>query len=201
MKNFYVINIALCFFCSCNLKQSKLNQNEQYSVILNNRSLNIYTRNLFDKDSLNRALILLDSAISLNKDINFYYSKYAVLRRLGEYKMAIGVCDSIFNLNSDEFRAVLYKGFLYEDLNLKDSENVYYRKALGLVNNTKLFKFDSVIKERERLIILGLLKDTTAYRTEFEKFKIKYSHVNNYMIQLYVDELQNFDRKRYLSDY
>jgi hypothetical protein len=51
----------------------------------------------------------------------------------------------VFNLNSDEFRAVLYKGLLYEDLNLKDAENVYYRKALGLVNNMKLFKSDSVI--------------------------------------------------------
>jgi tetratricopeptide (TPR) repeat protein len=202
MKSFLIFNIALILiFDRCNSISTNDKGKKQQAILLNNKALIIYTHNLFNKDSLNKAVKFIDSALSIYKNINFYYNKYSILRRLGEPKLAINVCDSILMLNSHEFRATLYKGFLYEDLNLKDSEVVYYNEALKLMDSPKSFNGDDILKDRERLIIIGLLKDTLAFRTKFYEFRNKYSKSNNSLFPVYITELQNFDREKYLSDY
>ncbi len=201
MKKFKTLNFLLLYlFCNCSQSEDVQNKNQR-AVLLNNNALNVYSRNLFNKDSLNKALVLLDSAILIKRDINFYYNKYAVLRRLGEYKMAINVCDSILDFKSNQFRANLYKGYLYEDLNLKDSETFYYKAALRLIDSTKLFTEDNILRDREQLILLGLLNDSATYHHKLTEFKIKYSNANNQFAQLYINELEDFDREKYLSNY
>src|ERR1700730_215987 len=119
MKNLTFFNLLLiCLLWSCNFKSGS----DQQSIYYNNEALRIYSHNLFNEDSLNKALILIDSAIFIKKDMNFFYNKYAIARRLHKYKLGIITCDSILAWNNFDFRANLYKGFLYEDLAMIDSE-------------------------------------------------------------------------------
>lgn len=157
------------------------------------RAIKTYSHNLFDEDSLFKALVLIDSALYFEKSIGFYFVKYTILRRLGIYKLGINACDNILILDSNNFLATEYKGFLFEDLHLKDSQFAYYYKALNLLDNPKSFNASNILRDKEKIIILGLMEDSIQYKRMFERFKNKYANSKEYFYQGDVEELQTFD--------
>ncbi|MDP4255555.1 MAG: hypothetical protein Q8938_16205, partial [Bacteroidota bacterium] len=160
-------------------------------------ALRIYMHNVSNKDSLQKALILLDSAIFLRKDKNFYTNKYIVARRLGQYTLALASCDSILAVDHNDFFATLHKGYIFEDMNHTDSQNSYYSKAYSLLDSSRAWQSANMVRDREKIILKGLLKDTVAYRQMVDVFIVKYDTSKVY--KGIANEFSTFDRDRFLE--
>jgi hypothetical protein len=165
----------------------------------------IYAKNLSNSDSLHQALQLIDSAIFVNngildkKNYGFYLNKYVVQRRLRKYVSALQTCDSMMLIHNNDFNANLYKGYIYEDMEIMDSSMFYYYKSRKLIDNPESFRAAEMVKDRQKLILTGLLNDTLLYNKLFTDFINKYD--TSRFIQYYENEFQKFNRKQYLSNY
>ncbi|HLY71299.1 MAG TPA: hypothetical protein VKR53_16310 [Puia sp.] len=126
-------------------------------------------------------------------------NRYFIERRLKKYDNALTTCDTVLQIHKEDFRANMYKGFLYEDMDSKDSSIFYYKKSLRLIDNPKSFKASEIVKDREKLIVIGLLNDTLEYKKHFNSFITKYD--TSKFFNYYYTEFKNFNRKNYLSNY
>jgi hypothetical protein len=115
------------------------------------------------------------------------------------YPMALETCDDLLGFNMNDFRATMYKGFLYEDLKQMDSAMIYYGRALKILDNPNFFKSENIAKDREKIILTGLLKDTFNFKRSVTNFNIKYD--TSRFFKYYSDEFINFDRSKYISDF
>jgi hypothetical protein len=192
---FYLLLIG--FLSACHLKSKEDENAKRKAIVLNNEAVRIYTHSFFNNDSLNKALNLINSAILLRKDFNFYNNQYAIERRLKRYFLALSTCDTMLNLRNLDFNATLHKGFLFEDLNLKDSQTIYYHKAYALIDDPRSFNASDMVKDRQRIILKGLLYDTIDYQIMTKNFLKKYATSKIY--RGIADEFRHFDRERFLE--
>jgi tetratricopeptide (TPR) repeat protein len=149
-------------------------------------------------DSLNHAISLIDSAIGYDKNnVEYLLAESHIFIGLKRYNKAIDACNHVLAIDRNNFFAVLTKGVVYDRLNNSDSSHTSYREALNSLEQTK-FSSD-IFKDYQRIIIYGLLNDTTQFKSrlnEFQKYRGKSSD-----FPAFYDELKNFKKEEFVDSY
>lgn len=73
--------------------------------------------------------------------------------------------------------------------------------VLSLFLNKKAFNTEDILKDRQKLIILGLMNDTVRFNKALNNFIDKYPPSKNNFVELYIKEFKNFDKDKYISSY
>ncbi|MGZ3854494.1 MAG: hypothetical protein ACXVBX_16990 [Flavisolibacter sp.] len=116
---------------------------------------------------------------------------------LKRYNKAIDACNHVLAIDRNNFFAVLTKGVVFDRLNNSDSSHTSYREALNSLEQTK-FSSD-IFKDYQRIIIYGLLNDTTQFKSRLNEFQ-KYSGKSSDFPAFY-DELKNFKKEEFVDSY
>lgn len=84
-----------------------------------------------------------------------------------------------------------------EALGRFDSAFSYYRVALHLIDNPHSFNAAEIVKDDERIVITGLLKDTVSFNKLVNEFRKKYKGSTE-DFQIYSKKFDNFRREDYV---
>src|ERR1051326_5240029 len=153
-------------------------------------------QNPTNPDSLMSALNILDSAIHLDSNnVRYLFTKSKISITLKKYDLAINSCNEILAKHKDDYLTTLTKGVVFELSNRIDSAKQTYRRALNLLNKTKFEK--TMYKEHERIILFGLLRDTSKFNTSLNLFKDQFKSENDFIH--YYQELKGFNRVDYIN--
>ena len=123
----------LTFFLSISSAIAQKRDVQQEVIDLNKRALELYMRNLSNKDSMTMALELLDKAISLDcKSVTTYGNKLNILKFNHKYDEMLNTLDEAIRNNPNEYGLYLMKGAALEKLERMDEAVPVYKKALEL---------------------------------------------------------------------
>lgn len=154
MKIFCIFSIALLLFGCNNDKQKVINPE---AVKYNNEALRIVINNHSSGDSLKYAIELINKAIELVPEEDFYRAqKVHFYLDYGERRLAKEASLENWRLSKKNHKIALLIGALYEDNNQLDSAKVYYTEALVSVNSNKKLETDIETKIEKKIIELML---------------------------------------------
>jgi len=150
-------------------------------------------------DSTKRALNLIDSSIKLYRSPRLYFCKYQIYKSKNDELAALSVCDTVLMFDRNNFSFTLEKGCTFEALGKLDSAFTYYRVALQMIDNSKSFNASEIVKDDEKIVITGLLKDTVAFNKLVNEFRIKYNGSKDKDFQIFSEQLDHFRREDYVN--
>ena len=162
----YMANVVILFSCG----RDKVG----IAYHLNKRATEMFARNLRNPDSVRVALKLVDSAIQIDRNVNYFFTKVIIERKLGKFQQALESCNVILSKRANDFRASLYKGYLFEDMNRGDSMIYWYKRALELLSLQKN-RGDKFGTEYLRIVLTGLANDSINYQILLRDFRKNYS--------------------------
>jgi tetratricopeptide (TPR) repeat protein len=149
-------------------------------------------------DSLNSAITLIDSAINYDKNnVEYYLSASRILIDLKRNNKAIDACNHALAIDKRSFFALLTKGVIFDKLHNSDSAHTSYRGALNSLEQTGFAS--EVFKDYQRIIIYGLLNDTTQFNAGLKEFEKHHSNSSDF--PAFNDDLKNFNKEEYIDSY
>ncbi|MBN1111607.1 MAG: hypothetical protein JXA53_01685 [Bacteroidales bacterium] len=155
----------------------------------------------FKEDSLKliKALSFLNVAIEKNcKNEAAYLNKVSIHVSFSEYTKAISDIKSLFKVKGEYAEGLMYIGLLYETLNVSDSSNIFYQKALDSFN--KRIKSTNNLNDKiSRSILHCLLKDNNIGIDEINKI-IAENPDNDFVKQIKTNVIDNFDRLKFVKE-
>lgn len=155
---------------------------------------------LNNKDTLKleKALLLLNKAIQMDKKNDAAYSNMVeVLCTLDRYRDALSVLKKRSELKKDFAEGYSFQGFIYEKLEMKDSAEFFYIKALKTYDE-RLKERDDINDEVNRAFLL--------FFTEGEKKALSqiYIVMQKYPDNSYVNRMryvfENFDKEEFINN-
>lgn len=171
---------------------------EKEAMQLADGAMKTFMRHHGNLDSINRALYLIDSSIRLYKSPGLYVYKYQIFKSNNDELSALHVCDTVLMLDRDNFAFTLEKGCTLEALGRLDSAFSYYKVALHLIDNPHSINGAQIVKDYQRIMITGLLKDTVSYNKLVNEFRKKYKGSTE-DFQIYSKKFDNFRREDYVN--
>lgn len=172
---------------------------EKEAMQLAVQAMKTFGRHGTNIDSTNRALYLLDSSIKLYQSPRLYFCKYQIFKSNKDQLSVLHVCDTALMLDRNNFIFTYAKGCTFEALGQLDSAFTYYRVALKLIDNPKSFNATEMLKDDERIVITGLLKDTVSFNKLLNEFRNKYKGSTDKNFQIYSLQLDSFRREDYVN--
>jgi tetratricopeptide (TPR) repeat protein len=163
------------------------------------RAMKTFSHHTTNIDSTKRALNLIDSSIKLYRSPRLYFCKYQIYKSKNDELAALSVCDTVLMFDRNNFSFTLEKGCTFEALGKLDSAFTYYRVALQMIDNSKSFNASEIVKDDEKIVITGLLKDTVAFNKLVNEFRIKYNGSKDKDFQIFSEQLDHFRREDYVN--
>jgi hypothetical protein len=99
-------------------------------------------------------------------------------------------------IDRNNYFATLFKGYAFEAIGKSDSAFDYYNAALRIVEDPASFKASEMVKDHEKIVLVGLLKDTTNFNKLVSEYRIKYRSTKGYLFELYNEEVKEFTHFR-----
>jgi tetratricopeptide (TPR) repeat protein len=177
----------------------KIPGKEKEAMRLADQAMKIFSHHTTNIDSTNRALNLIDSSIKLYQSSKLYFCKYQIYKSKNDVLAALSVCDTALMLDRNNFSFTLEKGCTFEALGRVDSAFSYYRAALQMIDNSNSFNAAEIVKDDEKIVITGLLKDTVAFNKLVNEFRLKYKDSKDKWFQIYSEQLDHFKREDYVN--
>lgn len=162
------------------------------------RASAILTAGQDNKDSLNRAITLIDSALYYDKNnLNYILVESHIFIQLEKYGKAIDACNRALAVDRNSYFALLTKGVVYDKVNNSDSAHAGYRQAL---NSLELTRFATdIFKDHQRIVLYALMGDTTRFKAKLNEFAER--HRNSPDFPAAYDDLKNFRKEEYLHSF
>ena len=192
--NLIIFVYLAAIFLACRTSGKKKEAN-RFAV----QAMTTFSHNASNIDSTNGALNLFDSAIRLFSAPNIYFGKFQIYKVKNNQLAALHICDTVLMLDRNNFSFTLGKGCTFETLGKLDSAFSYYRVALGMIDNRKSFNATEIVKDEERIVVTGLLKDTIGFNKLVNEFRGKYRGSKDKWVQLYLEGLDHFKRENYVN--
>jgi len=170
--------------------------NEKVTILFRKAS-EVFTNSPQNNDSLLYAINLLDSAIQLDAQPKFYFTKFQISMLLKRYDLALNSTNEILAIDKNNFMALFGKGISLECSKEIDSAMNNYKLALNSIESTK-FNSD-FYKDYQRLILYRLLKDTMNLNLKLKQFKERFS--TNKEFPACYENLIQFNRADYINSY
>lgn len=199
---------------SCEQKKSEIKENniikstvsvedKQISVASNNEAMNIYTKVLFNKDTLRKnqakIILLLDKAISSDPFNEMAYANKAnVLMKLNNYDSAINVLKKAIELNKDNENFVMISAFIHEKTGDINKANLYYKKAIEIYDEKLKRNPDNIPYLTGKIFAQNLIGGEKFALKEINKL-IEDKPENQFLLQMKT-VISNFDRKKYIDN-
>jgi len=155
----------------------------------------------FKEDSLKlmNALRYLDVAIAKNpNNESAYLNRVSVYVSFKEYEKAVSSINSLFNIKGEYAEGLMYKGMLYEKLQIQDSASIAYGKALN--NYNKRICEADILNDKVHRAILYCLIDGGAKGLKEINNIIKENPKNDFAKQIKEQVIENFDRDKFINN-
>jgi tetratricopeptide (TPR) repeat protein len=192
--HFVILGILIPLLAACQ-NTSK----ERAAMKLAERAMKTFSHHADNIDSTNRALNLIDSSLRLYQSPKLYFCKYQIYKGKNDELAALYVCDTALMLDRTDFPFTLEKGCTLEVLGRLDSAFRYYRIALQMVDSPTSFDAAEIVKDDEKIVITGLLKDTVTFKKLVSEFRTKYQGSKNKYFEMYSKQLDHFKREDYVN--
>ncbi len=192
--NFIIFVGSIAILSACHFSSK-----EKEAMQLAERAMKTFIHHTTNIDSTNRALNLIDSSIKLYQSPKLYFCKYQIYKSKNDELAALGVCDTALMLDRNNFLFTLEKGCTFEALGRLDSAYSYYRVALQMIDNSNSFNGSEIVKDDEKIVITGLLKDTVAFNKLVNEFRVKYRGSKDKYFQTFSEQLDHFKREDYVN--
>lgn len=158
-----------------------------------------------NKDSLRKAIKMLDEAIALDPlNINAYNYKAEYLTKLGDIQDANEVIDQALQLSPNNPFIAFTKGLLCEKVGLKDSAIHYYRQSINLYTDSIKFKpndFNLMLNRAFAYAFVDSIdltvKDLTVLQSKYDTTTKEYATVSLFLEKL----IPSFDREKFVEGF
>jgi len=167
-----ILNISVCtlivlIVSSCNLHGQ---QNRANAQAINNRALKLYQEHSNDKDSLERAITLLDSAIKIYPTYKLaYINKGAIYCLLGSYQEMLKVLDKAIVLDKENPQLFIIQGHILEKTGRNYEAMLKYRKADSIYSTLIKSKPNSIRDKVDKAYLQCFLTNKEQGIIEYEK--------------------------------
>ncbi len=195
MKFIFIIFVSLV----AELWGCKIPGKEKEAMRLADQAMKTFSHHTIDIDSTTRAINMLDSAIKLYQSPKLYFCKYQIYKIKHDEPAALRVCDTVLMLDKNNFAFTLEKGCTFEALGRLDSAFSYYRISLQMIDNSNSFNAAEIVKDDEKIVITGLLKDTVAFNKLVNEFQTKYRGSKDKYFQIFSAQFDHFRREDYVN--
>ncbi len=194
MKNRLLLLLPL--FASCDVNTKK-----EAGSDLNNRALKIFHHNTDNKDSLQLALKMLDTAITINSRNSVYYAnKLNVLHRLcSDSALVFSTLEKLERTSKDKNSVLLFRAHSLENLGHYSEANILYEKIYYGYNLLEKKYPDSIYIKTGKLFVMQFLQDSTVVAEAYSKLKAQYPH--DEQVQSFEESLTAFDRKEWINNF
>jgi tetratricopeptide (TPR) repeat protein len=194
MQNKIQIVLAILLLCGCH---ERINHKEQSAKYFQKAS-EIHLRNLGNNDSISYAILLLDTAIKLDKNnLKYYYSRGQFSMEANKYDSVVDNSNQILEIEKNNFTALFLKGIAFNLAGKNDSAAHSFRLAL---NSLASMKFKNLLfKEYQEIVLYGLLNDSINFKKGLDDFEVRFKKENGFS-ELYA-ALIHFDKKDYLDSF
>ena len=193
---FLLINL---FACNAQNKKIEKPTYKAEAVKLNNLAMDIYSRNLENKDSIRTSINLLSRAIKINSTYYLAYSNKAdLLCDLGNYSQADSLLDTILTINPHLVTVKTLKAFILEKSGHLPEATILYNKVL--TDYTQKLKTDStnVSLMLNRAFIYFF---TDGYEKGIKEYNVISSrYPDNKQVMNMKESFISFERKKYIDD-
>lgn len=133
MKNLSCIIVLLLSLVSCSAQKK---ENAQEAVNLWTKAVKLHLENKTNKDSIAKALDLLDKAIELNRNYGLAYSQKAYILGLeSRYDEVLSTLDEAIKYNPKVHGYYMMKAIKLDELKRTDEATALYQKALKICEN------------------------------------------------------------------
>jgi len=170
----------------------------QHEVELNNRAMELVRSAPGNRDSLKKAIGLLDSATTINPKYQLgYWNKSSILLSLGEFEASIECQDRILRLRPYRIEAWIVKGEVLERIGRADEAKLCYRRALSLEDSILRTGKAAPSNKIDRAYLMMFTETEESGLQELRRLIRRYPGVALYkqMEQFFV----GFDRKKFIS--
>lgn len=139
MKKIAYLILSIFFLTACGKNTSTSKSTTETDIkeeALNyyNRAMDLHAEFVTERDTVIKAIALLDSAIIYQPDyISAYFSKQFYLIRLGKYEEALKTVESLETLTPDNTDIKLTTGLLYLLCQEKDAAEAKFQQANSLL--------------------------------------------------------------------
>ena len=156
---------------------------------------------LENEDSCKKAVLLLDSAISLNNNCFLcYYNKAIFLNSLNEYSDAIASIKHAIRIKPQSPDLYFNTGLLYEKINDSSSAKGYFRKSLQIcesaLDTMSINHQDYTIWQSYKAASLVLLGEKSKAYDQFEKL---YNSQSDEMLKNRIKQIMNSSREQVIK--
>ena len=199
-KSFYYFIILFSFSCrSQNNDTTKSQHKISIARAINNKALRISLNNRCNKDSIQKAINLLEKAIKLDNACYMCYSNQAqMFCDLKMYDKAINVLNRYLIHFPDKFNFEELKGFIFERMGNIDSANIIYNKAIEEYNTKIKLDSSNISLKINRAVLYFFTEGDDRAKREYEKIIAEYP--NDPMVNNMREIFSSFDRKTYINN-
>lgn len=201
MKNyiFYLVVLPLIILSRCNSQNRQGIIPKKKAVEFNNNAISLSSRYGSNKDSLEKAIMLLDSAISVDSMYKLaYINKGAILCSLGLYQMMLKVLDKAILLDKENPQLVIIQGWILEKTGHKYEAFLKYQKANGMYDILIEKKPNSIQNKIDKAYLQLFLTNREQAIREYEK--IAYSSKDAYIAKTKF-LFYSFNRENFIKDF
>ncbi len=150
-----------------------------------------------DTNRLSFAVELLNRILVLDDDyLNAYRTKFSILCTIDRFDDALLVLKSLYK-KEESYYTLMNQGFVYEKLMKSDSSDLYFKKALELLNH-EIDNNPSIKMKVNRAILIALVYGKEGGLKEISNV-IEETN-NDYAKSVKQEVLINFDKKEYIKD-
>jgi tetratricopeptide (TPR) repeat protein len=168
-----LVLVALCLSCSERTSKKKMRKNPIVGALYLKAST--FLRTLPNKDSLNMAGHLIDSAISIDPDDEkLYWIRIEIYGLLDKPDSSIITANKLGTRNPDNYYPYLAKGQVFKTLNRIDSSKYNFLRALEIINKDASQVGGPSNRDFMKIAIYRDLGDTVNYRNQIRFFKNEY---------------------------
>jgi len=185
------------------IKSSVTTEEKQISVASNKEAIDIYTKMIFNKDSLfkyqAKIIALLDKAISNDPNNEMAYGNKAnVLMKLGYYDEAKSTLKKASNLNKNNENFILTTAFIHEKTGDINKANLYYKKVIEIYDKKIKNNPDNISYLTGKIFVQNFIEGEKFALKEINKL-IEEKPENQFLLQMKT-AFRNFDRKKYIDN-
>ena len=191
--------LVILNFLSCNSQGQQSLIVHKKAQELNDKALALFQKYSYSKDSLNKAIEILDNAILTDSIYKLAYTNEAsIFCALGNYNSMLKILDKASKLDKKDPLLIIQQGHILEKMGNIDAAKKKYIQANILYDNLLISDPNSVKNEVDRAFLKLFLEDKEAGIREYEQIA-KYSsdpYVINFKPFFY-----NFNRQEFINGY
>ncbi len=190
----YIFSLTLLFSCTSKVEESEI---DKKAAQLNEEALNLYQNFILNKDSVLKAITLLDKAIEIEPNYFVaFHNKIAFQIKLGQVEEAINTCKRIEKLrpNSEETKVMI--GILHYSNGDTISANKKYNEA-NLLCQKKLDTLSNESEEEFRIktnkaIVLKFLNREKEANEIFRSVDVNKSYLDEAQREFMQEAINDF---------